>query len=118
MLQRSKLHNAAGPRNNYITIERAADGEADSTGQVLPVFTRLCQRWCSARITGGREFTAALAVQPILQSIQELPYDSVTKTITPRDRMNDDGRILNIAAVFNEGENNEKIILWLMEPVQ
>lgn len=118
MMLKSKIANAAGARNNYVTIERATDAAANSTGEVLPEWTVLCQRWAGSQITGGREFTAAMSVQPMLQSIMELPYDTVTKTITPRDRFNDDGRILNINAVFNQGENNEKIILWLIEPVR
>lgn len=115
---KSKIPNAAGNRNNYVTVERASDADANTTGEVLPEWTLLCGRWVGAKITGGREFTAAMTTIPNLSSIQEMPYDTVTKTITPRDRINDDGRILNIAAVFNEGENNEKMILWLTEPVQ
>lgn len=117
MLKKSPLVNAAGSRNNWVTIERASDADANSTGEVLPEWTELCGRWAGSQITSGRELTAAMSVQPMLQSIMELPYDPVTMTIKPRDRVNDDGRLLNINAVFNQGENNEKMILWLIEPV-
>jgi SPP1 family predicted phage head-tail adaptor len=113
----SKLYNAAGKRNNYLTIERATDATANSTGEVLPEFSVLCKRFASVKPTNGREFTAAMTVQPMLQSILELPYDSTTSTITPRDRVVMGSRTLNIAAVFNENQNNEKIILWIIEPV-
>ncbi len=113
----SKLYNAAGKRNNYLTIERATDATANSTGEVLPEFSVLCKRFASVKPTNGREFTAAMTVQPMLQSILELPYDSVTSTITPRDRVVMGERTLNIGAVFNENQNNEKIILWIIEPV-
>lgn len=118
MLPRSKIANAAGLRNNYVTVERASDADANTTGEVLPEWTLLCGRWSSTRITSGREFQAAMTVQPMLRAIQELPYDTVTATISPRDRVKDGDRVLNIDAVFNDGENNEKIILWLIEHVE
>jgi hypothetical protein len=114
---KSKLHNAAGPRNNYVTIQRATDSAVNVDHEVLPTFTTLCKRFAGSKIMGGREFLLAMEVQPLLNSIIELPYDSVTRTITPRDRIIDDGRTLNIDRAFNEGENNEKIIIWTIEPV-
>jgi len=77
----------------------------------------LCERWASSKPTTGREFQAAMTVQPLLNAILELPYDGITSTITPRDRVRLNGRLQNIAAVFNENENNEKIILWIIEEV-
>lgn len=117
MLKTSPLYNGAGKRNTYVVIQQAADGTADTTGQVLPVFTTICSRWAAMKPTTGREFQAAMTAQPLLNAILELPYDNVTSTITPRDRVTLNGRHLNIAAVFNESENNEKIILWIIEEV-
>lgn len=117
MLKKSPLHNSAGVRNTWITIQRISDAPANDVGEVLPEATKLCERWAAAKPTNGREFTAAMAVQPMLYAIYELPYDPETAQITPRDRVLLDSRVLNLAAVFNEGENNEKIILWVIEPV-
>lgn len=118
MLKKSPLHNNAGSRNNYVTVQRASNATANSTGEVLVSWTTLCQRWAASKPTAGREFQAAMMAQPLLQAILELPYDATTKTITPRDRVLDDGRVQNIAAIFNENENNEKIILWIIEEVE
>jgi SPP1 family predicted phage head-tail adaptor len=117
MLKKSPLHNAVGSRNNFVTIQRATNSGENDNYETLPDFNDLCSRFAGSKVTKGAEFMAALQVQPNLQAIYELPFDSVTKTITPRDRVTIDDRILNIAAAFNEGENNEKIILWLIEPV-
>jgi len=117
MLKQSPLHNAAGKRNTWITVQRMTDADANDIGEVLPESAVLCERWASAKPTSGREFQAAMATQPLLNGIYELPYDEVTATITPKDRAMLNGRVLNLAAVFNEGENNEKIILWVIEPV-
>jgi head-tail adaptor len=117
MLKKSPLANAAGKRNNFVTIERATDADANDVNEVLPEWSILCQRFAASKPTTGAEFNAAMTVQPMLKAILELPYDSATATITPRDRIKDGARSLNIAAVFNEGENNEKIILWVIEPV-
>lgn len=117
MLPKSKMVNAAGPRNNYVTVLRVSDQSANAIGEVLPQYTKLCDRFVAAKITTGSEFLAAMQIQPMLKSILELPYDSVTKTIRPRDRVLDEGRIQNIDNVFNQGENNEKIILWIIENV-
>ena len=117
MLKQSPLYNGAGKRNTYVTVERAADATANSTGEVLVTHSTLCNRWAGVKPTTGREFQAAMAAQPLLNAILELTYDAVTATITPRDRVILNGRPLNIAAVFNENENNEKIILWIIEEV-
>lgn len=117
MLKKSPLHNAAGTRNTWITVQRMTDATANDIGEVLPKATTLCERWAACKPTMGREFQAAMATQPLLNAIYELPYDPETATITPKDRVLIDSRILNLAAVFNEGENNEKIILWVIEPV-
>lgn len=114
---KSKLPNAAGNRNNYVKIERCTDGDINTVFETPPSFSLLCERFAGTKITGGREFLAAMEVQPLLNSILELPYDSVTKTITPRDRIVFGERTLNIGSAFNEGDNNEKMILWIIEPV-
>jgi SPP1 family predicted phage head-tail adaptor len=65
----------------------------------------------------GREFIAAKTMQPELDSMLELPFDSVTSQITPRDRVLMNGRILNVAAAYDPTNNREKIVLEVMEPV-
>ena len=116
-LKKTAFRNAAGRRNTEITIERAADAAANSTGEVLVSHTTLCKRFAAIKPTTGREFQAAMTVQPLLNAILDVPYDAITSTITPRDRIQFAGRVQNIAAVFNENENNEKIILWIIEEV-
>ncbi len=116
MLKKSPLANAAGALNNYVTVEQASDADPNASEEVLPEFSVLCQRFASAEITGGREFQTAMSTYANVNSVMELPYDPVTATITARDRLNMDGRILNIVRAYNQGNNNEKIILWLIEP--
>lgn len=117
MLPKSKIGNAAGQRNTFVVVEQATNAAPNDHYEVLPDFSFLCDRFAEAVPTTGREFQAAMATQPLLNSILKLPYDSITATITPRDRVKIGERILNIASVFNEGENNEKIVVWTMEKV-
>ena len=117
MLKNSPLHNAAGKRNTYITIEKVTDADANAIGEVLQNKQTLCERWAACKPTHSREYQVAMTTQPLLYGVYELPYDPETATITPKDCVRIDGRILNLAGVFNENENNEKIILWVIEPV-
>jgi SPP1 family predicted phage head-tail adaptor len=113
MLPRSKIANASGPRNTPVNLQRASNGTASSTGEVLPVWSQLGGVYFAEIITtGGREFTAAMQVVPLLNAIVKLPYDSVTSTLTQRDRIAFDGKSYNIDAIFNENTNNEKIVCW------
>ena len=111
----SKLRNAAGRRRTWVTVEQASDDVANATGEVLPQWTTLCSRWAEAAFTSGREFQAAMQVVPMLNGILKLRYDSLTKTITSRDRIKIGERVLNLSAVFNENEANETIVLWCVE---
>ena len=117
MLKQSPLHNAAGKRNTWITVQRMTDADANDIGEVLPEASVLCERWAAAKPTHSREYQVAMTTQPLLYGVYELPYDPETATITPKDRVLLDGRLLNLAGAINEGENNEKILLWVIEPV-
>ena len=96
-------------------VERATDALKDSIGSVQPSFNTLCRRFAELTVTNGREFQAALQTVPLLQAILKLPYDEKTETITARDRIKIGSRVLNIAAIWNEGENNERIVVWCVE---
>ncbi|NBW09970.1 MAG: hypothetical protein EBR82_18285 [Caulobacteraceae bacterium] len=113
---KSSLQNAAGNRNNYVTVERASNGAPNGSYEVPPVFTQVYQGFSETVYTSGREFMMAMQVQPMLNAIMKLPYDENSAQITARDRINDGGVTMNIDAVFNEGTNNEKIVLWLVQP--
>lgn len=117
MLKSSPLHNAAGKRNIWITVQRMTDADANDIGEVLPESSVLCERWAACKPTHSKEYQVAMTTQPLLYGVYELPYDPETATITPKDRVLLDGRTLNLAGAINEGENNEKILLWVIEPV-
>ena len=117
MLKSSPLHNAAGKRNTWITVQRMTDADANDIGEVLPEASVLCEQWAAAKPTYTKEYQVAMTTQPLLYGVYELPYDPETATITPKDRVLLDGRLLNLAGAINEGENNEKILLWVVEPV-
>lgn len=116
MALKKRLANGAGKRNNYVTVMKASDSKPNASGEVIPVWSTLCERFAEAVFSSGREFVAALQVQPLLQGIIKLPFDPLTKTITARDRIVSDGKILNIVAVYNENGDNEKMVLWLQGP--
>lgn len=112
MLKASPLSNAAGRRNTNVSIQIATDSEPNSMGEVNPEYLTSYTRFAGMALTSGREFVAAMSVQPMLSAIIKLPYDSKTKCITPRDRICFDGKVYNISEVMNEGMANEKMVLW------
>lgn len=112
MVLKMSMSNAAGLRRRAVTIQIATDGPANSMGEVIPVYLTSYTRFASASLTSGREFIAAMSVQPMLNAIIKLPYDSKTAKISPRDRIVDGDKVYNISEVSNEGLANEKIVLW------
>lgn len=110
-----KLKQAAGRRDAFVTIETASDGTATDTGEVVPEWSILCSRWAEIAVSSGREFQQAMQTVPQLTAIVKLPYDSKTATITQRDRIRLKTRTINIAAVWNEKEANQQIVLWCVE---
>ena len=101
--------------NNKVQIQKATDASPNSVSEVLPVYTTTYPRWASIQPTSGREFMAAMQVLPTLNSIVVMQWDSKTSQISARDRIVIKDRTLNIAAVFNEGEDNHFIVLWCVE---
>jgi head-tail adaptor len=112
MLKNSNISNAAGRRSKEIIVQVATDGIANSMGEVRPVFLTSYSRFAEIVGTAGREFIAAMTVQPMLKFIVKLPYDSYTKNINPRDRILDGTVVYNISEVMNERMSNEKMVLW------
>jgi SPP1 family predicted phage head-tail adaptor len=110
-----KMKSGAGRLNRLVSIYRASNSAPNGSYEVVPSYTLLTQRWAEMATNGGREFQAAMQTVAMLQCILKIRYDQITKTITSRDQVQINGRVLNIAAVFNESENNEKIVLWCVE---
>lgn len=106
---------AAGAMNKRVRIMRASNGAATGSGAVTPVYAELCHPWAEIAPYAGREFQAALTTVPLLQSIVKIRWNATSKTITARDRVVLGDRTLEIAAVFNEGEKNRRMVLWCVE---
>lgn len=113
------LKTGAGRMNRLVVIQSASDATPNASGEVIPIYTDLCVRWAEMVTNSGREFVAAMQVVASLQCILKIRYDSVTRTITERDRIQIRSatmyRTLSIVAIFNENENNERIVMWCVE---
>lgn len=115
---KGKLSNGAGKRDTFVTVQRATDAPVNDVNEVLPEWSDLGDYFAGEKPTYGREVQIAMQTRPMLKAIMELPYDSVTATITPRDRIIANGKTLNIDAVFNKDGANESIVVFLIEEVQ
>lgn len=114
---KSKIQNAAGSRNNYVTIQVATDGDRTASGDVNPEYLTEFGRWVEEMMTSGREMQIAMQTVAMLQGVIRLPYDEKTALITARDRVVNRGRVLNIASPpINVGGSNETILLYVVEP--
>ena len=110
------FRSGAGRRNRLVTIQMCSNSDpAAISGEVTPVYTNTTTRWVEMVSTAGREFLAAMQVMPMVTAIVKMRYDAFTKTITSRDRLTIGSRILNIASIANENENNETLVFWCVE---
>jgi SPP1 family predicted phage head-tail adaptor len=116
MLNRT-FKTGAGVRRTELVIESAINGDADSTGQVLPEWSEFTRRFGGKARESGDEYQAAMTTQAILDSVYILPYDDKTKRITPRMRVKIGDRILNITSVSDPGDMHEKIVIGCSESV-
>lgn len=111
-----KLANGAGKKTCLVTIQRARDGVPNADYDVPPAFNPLCPALYAEIVPqGGREFVSAMQVWGKIEGIAKVGYDSLTSTISTRDRIVIGDRILNIVSVYNENETNEKIVITYVE---
>ncbi|HEY1068852.1 MAG TPA: phage head closure protein [Pirellulales bacterium] len=113
--------SGAGTYNRRVQIQRnAADPEADgdAVGEVAPDFATIGRRWASVQPLSGREYFAAQqAVSDVTHTVK-LRADSLTKTITPSDRLLFGDRVLGILVTRNLGEAGVEIELACVERIK
>lgn len=104
----------AGRLRHRVTIQRLT-GAIGPTGGVADAWQDIGIRWASVKPLAGREWANAVAQQTEITHDVMLRADSLTRTLTPRDRLRFAGRTLDIQAVRNVDEDNAEMRLLCAE---
>jgi len=98
----------AGRLRHRVTIQRLT-GERGAAGGVNDVWQDIGTRWASVKPLSGREWVAAAAANTEISHDVMLRCDSITRSITPRDRLSFEGRALDIQAVMEVDERGREL---------
>lgn len=103
----------AGKLRWMITVEQLVDTNVAGKQQQAP--STFCIRPASVTPLTGRELANAKGVESDVTHLVELRYDSGAALITPKMRINYQGRILNIKAVRDVEERHRWLELDCVE---
>lgn len=83
-----------------MTVEKdTGQTQADSFGNIVPVYATYLTRWARLKYLGGNEFVVDNQVEAERNHEITMLLDTLTQMITPEMRITFDGRTLNIIAV-------------------
>ena len=107
----------AGRLRHRVTIERLT-GERGDAGGISDEWQVIGTRWASVKPLTGREWGQAAAAntrisQHLLTGMTRA--DTLTTTLTPRDRLRFKGRTLDIQAVMNTDERGQEMRIMCKE---
>lgn len=94
---------AAGDLDRRITILRAAKAQDPGSGEEIETWAPLATVWASWRRASAREQLAAAEISAEVTDVFTVRFSSVTRTITPKDRVRYDGREYNLAECTEHG---------------
>lgn len=104
----------AGSLRHKITFERQSATQ-DSFGGVPDTWTSLGDRFASLEPMRGNEKEVQSGEISRLMVKLKVRYDSLTKTITPSDRITWNGSVFDIHAIENAHFKNRELILTVEE---
>ena len=104
----------AGKLRHRVTLQRLT-GDRGPAGGVNDAWADIGIRWASVRPLTGREWTAAAAANTQVSHDVMLRHDSLTTTLTPRDRLIFESRIFDIQAAIDVEERGREIRLMCVE---
>ena len=106
-----------GGLRHLVSIQRVGSTSINSFGESSDSWSTLAQRHASIQpLTGRERFSAAQAQSDVSHKIG-LRADSVTRSLTPKDRIAYGSRVFNIRAVLNKDERNREIEILATEVV-
>lgn len=98
----------AGDLRDRITVQRATQGD-DGFGNTVTGWTDHLTVWANVRETPGKEVVAAGRVEASRTATIRVRASSLSRTITPADRIIARGQIWNIRSVSAVGDGRELI---------
>jgi SPP1 family predicted phage head-tail adaptor len=97
------MQQPAGERGRRIRIERASTIRDPKSGERVPSWTLLAERWASWRPASARETLAAAEVSAQVTDVFELLWSTQLADLNPKDRLIFKGRVYDIAGVIEIG---------------
>ncbi len=104
----------AGRLRHRVTIERLT-GERGDAGGISDEWQVIGTRWASVKPLTGREWVQAAAANTEISHDVMTRADSLTATLTPRDRLRFKGRTLDIQAVMDTDERGQEMRIMCKE---
>lgn len=91
----------AGKLRHRIRLMRDTGTGRDDAGAPIPLWQEMGQRWASVEPLQGRELFLAQQVNAdIATRVRMRPFDG----LTPKDRIDHRGRILEVSSIVNDDE--------------
>lgn len=106
------------PKQKRVGIQRI-NGTADAAGHIDLTsddsWTTVGKRWAQIITRGGKENYRFNEVKADVVALVEMRSDSLTRSVTSRDRLTLGSRILDIDAAYDMNEAREKVVCHVVE---
>ena len=101
----------AGALRHLVTIESQANTRS-ATGEVIPTWSTLVERWAEVRpLTGKEPYVAALQLQGEQMHRVRMRYDAALDAVTTKMRIKFGSRYFDIQYKFNLDERDRELHL-------
>lgn len=94
---------SAGKRDRRIRIERATTIQDAGSGQEVPSWGLLAERWASWRRASARETLASAEMSAAVSDVFEILWSQQVADLSPKDRVIYDGRTYEIVEATEIG---------------
>lgn len=105
-----------GRMRRRISVERSTP-TLDRFGQSQPAWAEVYPCWADVRDLSGMELQIARQIRPEVTHAITIRYPP-SLALTPKDRINYGGRILNISAITNPDQRNRTLEILATEVIQ
>ena len=97
------MQQPAGERDRRIRLERATTIRDPESGERVPSWQLLAERWASWRSASTRETLAAAEGSATVTDVFEVLWSEQLADLNPKDRLIFSGRIYDIAGAIEVG---------------
>jgi SPP1 family predicted phage head-tail adaptor len=102
---------SAGDYRTKCVIQRAADS-VNSIQEPILTWSTHATRYCRLVPSSGFEFVQAMQTTANLRGVIRMRSDTVTRAIKTKDRLQIEGQIYNIEAIYDETALKKEVVIW------